>query len=244
MIQSPQPYAPPERRSRGRSCLSVGLFLLLSLIISCIIVSVAGFFLLNHISVTLTPTPEATLPPAPTTPPIFGLSGQASCRHFSPPTTSQYLPVAREDAQKYQLDTLAFQWQIWQESKYNPNAVSANNAVGIAQFLPETADSLGIDPTDPEQALDAAAHLDQQRLKKYADRAMELADHYGGSSARYAYGMVLAAYNGGEGAVENAWESAFFSADGSQVWPDSPWAWLDEMHSETRDYVPAILGCL
>lgn len=244
MIQQPQPYSPPETGRRGKSCLTLGMFLLLSLVISCVIVSVLGALLLNHVSVSLTPPPDPTLPPAPTTPPIFGLSGQASCRHFSPPTTSSWLIVAREDAKKYQLDTLAFEWQIWQESKFNPNAVSSSNAIGIAQFLPETAAGLGIDPTNPEQSLDAAAHLDKERIEKYAQRALSLAEHYGGASARYAYGFALAAYNAGAGAVETAWAKAYLSGDGPQDWPDSAWAWLDEMHSETRNYVPAILGCL
>src|SRR5215468_4760581 len=105
MIQQPQPYSPPETGNRRRSCLSFWKFLLLSVVIFCVIVSVVGVLLLNHISVSFTPAPEATLPPAPTTPPIFGLSGQATCRHFAPPTTSSYLAVARDDAQKYQIDT-------------------------------------------------------------------------------------------------------------------------------------------
>jgi soluble lytic murein transglycosylase-like protein len=63
------------------------------------------------------------------------------------------LPVAIADAQKYQIDILAFIWQIWQESKYNPDAVSSAQAIGIAQFLPETAASLGIDPHDPAASI-------------------------------------------------------------------------------------------
>jgi hypothetical protein len=182
-------------------------------------------------------TPEPTY--QPTTPPSFGLSGQATCRNTKPPTSSPWLAVAIEDAQKYQIDTLAFIWQIWQESKYNPNAVSSAQAIGIAQFLPETAASLGIDPHDPEQALDAAARLDQQRLRQFSSRAQQLSDHYGGASAHYAFGLALAAYNAGVGAVNAAWEQSL-----SNGWPADPWDWLAQMHQEPRHYVPAILGCL
>jgi hypothetical protein len=175
----------------------------------------------------------------PTTPPDFGLSGQATCRHSDPPTASPWLEVARQDAAKYQLDVLSFEWQIWRESKFNPDAISAAGAVGIAQFLPGTAAGLGIDPTDPKQALDAAAKLDKERLGQYQQRAKNLAQHYGGHSAHYGYGLVLAAYNAGAGALENAWQVTF-----ADSWPPGPWDWLDHLGAETQNYVPAILGCL
>jgi soluble lytic murein transglycosylase-like protein len=147
--------------------------------------------------------------------------------------------VARADAVKYQLDVLSFEWQIWKESKFDPNAVSAAGAVGIAQFTPDTAASLGIDPTDPKQALDAAAKLDNQRLDQYKQRAKNLSAHFGGQSALYGYGLVLAAYNAGAGALEGAWRTTF-----ADSWPPSAWSWLDHLGVETQDYVPAILGCL
>ncbi|HEU5368634.1 MAG TPA: lytic transglycosylase domain-containing protein [Ktedonobacterales bacterium] len=245
MIQQPQPSFPPEVDDAGKSRLPFWAVALFCLALSCVVASIAGALLLSHFSLSFNsalPT-QAPLPPAPTTPAIFGLSGQASCRHFSPPTTSPWLSVARDDATKYQLDSLAFQWQIWQESKYNPDARSADNAIGIAQFLPETAADLGIDPTNPEQSLDAAARLDRARLSQYAQRGADLAEHYGGASARYAYGLVLAAYNAGGGAVETAWSRAF-TDNGEQVWPKDAWAWLALMPNQTRNYVPAILGCL
>jgi hypothetical protein len=175
----------------------------------------------------------------PTTPPDFGLSGQATCRHSDPPTASSWLAVAREDAAKYQLDVLSFEWQIWRESKFDPNAVSSAGAIGIAQFLPDTAAGLGIDPRNPRQSLDAAARLDKERLGQYEQRAKNLANHYGGQSAHYGYGLVLAAYNAGAGALESAWQKTF-----ADSWPPGPWDWLNHLGVETQNYVPAILGCL
>jgi len=182
-------------------------------------------------------TPEPTY--QPTTPPSFGLSGQATCRNTKPPTTSPWLSVAIDDAQKYQIDTLAFIWQIWQESHYNPDAVSAAQAIGIAQFLPETAASLGIDPHDPAESLDAAARLDRARLSLFSNHAQQLSTHYGGASAHYAFGLALAAYDAGVGAVNAAWETSLRNG-----WPADSWDWLAHMHQEPRQYVPAILGCL
>ncbi len=191
----------------------------------------------SNLSETQQPTP------LPTTPPIYGLSGQATCQRITPPTKSPWLAVALADAKKYHLDVLAFAWQIWQESRFNPKAVSPAGAIGIAQFLPETAKRMGIDPRDPRQALDAAARLNSLHLKQYSSRARQLARHYGGSSAHYAYGLSLAAYNAGPGAVERVWARSFKSRDTS-LWPSNAWDWLSHMPRETRQYVPIILGCL
>jgi hypothetical protein len=98
---------------------------------------------------------------------------------------------------------------------------------------------LGIDPKNPTQALDAAAKLDQSRLDQYQRRAKNLAAHYGGQSAHYGYGLVLAAYNAGAGALESAWQITF-----AEAWPPGPWDWLNHLGQETQNYVPAILGCL
>jgi hypothetical protein len=238
-------HYPPEE-AKGKSGISCWTITAIGLVFICVLVGALGALAVRSLPSLLpsaiidTPapfTPEPTYQPA--TPAQFGLSGQATCRNTKPPTASTWLQVAIDDAQKYQIDTLTFIWQIWQESKFNPDAVSAAGAVGIAQFLPSTAASLGIDPRDPAQSLDAAAQLDSERLSQFADRAQQLADHYGGASSHYGYGLVLAAYNAGTGAVDDAWPQSF-----SDQWPPDAWDWLSNMHSETRSYVPAILGCL
>jgi len=75
--------------------------------------------------------------------------------------------------------------QINQESGFNPNAVSPAGARGIAQFMPGTAASVGVDPMDPDAALAASARLMASYYKKYGNSA-----------------SALAAYNAGEGAVQ------------------------------------------
>lgn len=51
--------------------------------------------------------------------------------------------------------------QLHQESRFMPGAESPAGALGVAQFLPATAEQLGIDPLDPEQAIPAAARYVQ-----------------------------------------------------------------------------------
>lgn len=79
---------------------------------------------------------------------------------------------------------------ILQESAYDPGALSAAGAIGIAQFMPETAAGAGVDPYDPFASIDGAGAL----LGGYAR-------YYRG---RYAdpYATALAAYNAGPLAVE------------------------------------------
>jgi Transglycosylase SLT domain/D-alanyl-D-alanine carboxypeptidase/Putative Flp pilus-assembly TadE/G-like len=75
--------------------------------------------------------------------------------------------------------------QIMAESNFNPNAVSPAGAQGIAQFMPGTAASYGLDdPFDPDQAIDAQAHLMSDLLRQFDSIP-----------------LALAAYNAGPGAV-------------------------------------------
>lgn len=102
---------------------------------------------------------------------------------------------------------------IWQESRFQPNAVgpvtrSGARAQGIAQFMPGTAaERRLLDPFDPVQA-----------LPKSAEFLRELRDQFGN------LGLAAAAYNAGPRRVQD-W------LDGKGYMP-----------GETRNYVSAITG--
>jgi Transglycosylase SLT domain/D-alanyl-D-alanine carboxypeptidase/Putative Flp pilus-assembly TadE/G-like len=77
--------------------------------------------------------------------------------------------------------------QIYAESNFNPFAQSPAGAQGIAQFMPGTAQALGLqNPFDAEQAIDAQAHLMRDLLRRFGSVP-----------------LALAAYNAGPGAVES-----------------------------------------
>ena len=78
---------------------------------------------------------------------------------------------------------------IWQESRFDPTAVSPAGAQGIAQFMPQTAAMRGlIDAFEPLQALrESASYLRELR-----------------TTFRGNLGLAAAAYNAGPGAVD-AW---------------------------------------
>ncbi|MCB0998702.1 MAG: transglycosylase SLT domain-containing protein [Acidimicrobiales bacterium] len=73
------------------------------------------------------------------------------------------------------------------ESRFRTDAVSSAGAVGMMQFLPSTAASMGVDPYDPASAIDGAARY----LRSSIDR-------FGSLEA------AIASYNVGPGAISRA----------------------------------------
>ena len=94
-----------------------------------------------------------------------------------------------KDARNNGIDPVFFAATMLQESAYDPNAVSAAGAIGIAQFTPDTAADAGVDPFDPYDALAGGARLIGAYRRAYAGM-------YDDPDA-----AALAAYNAGPGAV-------------------------------------------
>jgi hypothetical protein len=74
--------------------------------------------------------------------------------------------------------------QLLAESNFNPFAVSPAGAQGIAQFMPGTAASYGLDdPFDPVAAIDAQAHLMSDLIRQLGSPELALAGYNAGSGA-------------------------------------------------------------
>lgn len=168
------------------------------------------------------------------TPSIAGLlGGSPNLDSFTPLTaaryTSQqyggYLKRAASDAQvnlidylyqvadQYGIDRDVAYRQIFRESKFDPSAVSNKGAVGIAQFMPDTARDYGLsNRLDPYASLDAWGHYMSDLLRQFDGN----------------YSKALGSYNWGQGRVAKA--VAQFGE-----------SWLSKAPQETIDYVDYIL---
>jgi cell wall-associated NlpC family hydrolase len=76
------------------------------------------------------------------------------------------------------------------ESGYDPSAVSPAGAEGLMQLMPDTAQSLGVDPLDPTQAVDGAARLLAGHLQKFGSVDLALAAYNAGGGAVTRYGGI------------------------------------------------------
>lgn len=97
---------------------------------------------------------------------------------------ADYRKMAWNAAVNAGIDPRTFVKQIQAESNFNPRAGSSAGAQGIAQIMPATARGWGVDPWNPNAALNAAA----KNMAKYINS-------YGG------WRNALVAYNAGPGRV-------------------------------------------
>jgi membrane-bound lytic murein transglycosylase F len=103
--------------------------------------------------------------------------------------------------------------QCYQESTFDPNALSWAGAHGLMQIMPQTADHLGLSRAklnDPEQNIAAAARYLQELERAFADIP----------SRRERQDFVLAAYNGGSHHIRDAMELTRLHGGNAQRWAD------------------------
>lgn len=105
--------------------------------------------------------------------PTAGALAQAS--------TTDLQGIGQAAAAKYGVPWSILDAQIQAESNWNPNTQNSTaGAEGIAQFLPSTAQSLGVNPNDPTSALYGAAEYDAQLKNQTGSWTSALTAYSGG----------------------------------------------------------------
>lgn len=97
----------------------------------------------------------------------------------------EFLSVAKQMARKHGIPEELFVRLVQQESNWNPKAKSHKGAIGLAQLMPATARSLGVNPYNPHENLEGGARYLKQQYRTFKS-----------------WRLALAAYNAGPGAVK------------------------------------------
>ncbi len=123
------------------------------------------------------------------TPASEGSSKTEAAASSAHPSVDDICRTLAQAADDNELPEEFFTRLIWQESRFDPSAVSPAGAQGIAQFMPRTAAERGLaDAFEPMQALrESASYLRELR-----------------ATFRGSLGLAAAAYNAGPAQVE-AW---------------------------------------
>jgi hypothetical protein len=100
-------------------------------------------------------------------------------------------PAISRAAQRWNVSGALLAAQLYAESNFNPFAESGAGAQGIAQFTPGTAQAYGLsNPFDPEQSIDAQAHLMRDLLRRFASVPLALAAYNAGPAPVAACGCI------------------------------------------------------
>lgn len=131
-------------------------------------------------------------------------------------TEHPYDSIIKDTAERYGLNHTLFRRQLYQESRFNPNAVSRAGAMGVGQIMPKTANAYGV--TDLSTLKDPFFNID------LAGRIMK-------DNLKYAKGnqyAALAMYNGGTAAMKN-----YLKGDYKKL-PKETWNYIDTIGDDDR----------
>ena len=115
----------------------------------------------------------------------------AAARETAAPPDSAYYETIRQAAGKYAVDPKLVSAVAEVESGFQQGAVSATGAVGVMQLMPETAESLGVNPYDAAQNIEGGAQYLKQMLDTFdGDLRKAVAAYNAGPEAVREYGGV------------------------------------------------------
>ena len=127
------------------------------------------------------------------TPRVTAADGEPGPRGLPDFVPGRFAPALNRAAQRWSVSATLLAAQIYAESNFNPFVTSGAGAQGIAQFMPGTAQAIGLDdPFDPDQAIDAQAHLMRDLLRQFGAVPLALAAYNAGPAPVSSCGCVPA----------------------------------------------------
>jgi soluble lytic murein transglycosylase-like protein len=101
-----------------------------------------------------------------------------------------YADVFSRAASRHGVDASVLAAVAQQESSFNASAVSPAGAQGLMQFMPATAQGLGVNPLDPASAIDGAAKYLSSLTKQFGSTDLALAAYNAGPGTVSRYGGI------------------------------------------------------
>lgn len=143
----------------------------------------------------------------------------------------------QQAATQHQIDPHFLARLLWKESLFEAGAISPAGALGIAQFMPGTAEIVGLDdPFNPAKSIDASARYLRQLTLGFGN-----------------IGLAAVAYNGGESRAARykkeggrlPWETLDYveaiTGHTADVWRESTPEELDLRLEKDREFLPACI---
>jgi hypothetical protein len=101
-----------------------------------------------------------------------------------------YSDLFSRAASRYGVDASLLAAMANQESGFDSQAVSPAGAQGLMQFMPATAKGLGVNPLDPNSAIDGAARYLSSLTKQFGSTDLALAAYNSGPGTVSRYGGI------------------------------------------------------
>ena len=131
---------------------------------------------------------------------------------------SRYDEIVKQEADRIGWDWRLLSSMIYQESRFNPEAVSWAGAYGLMQLMPATAGRFGVSRnSSPEAQIHAGVSFIKWLEKRFEDDIVDPEERIK---------FVLASYNVGKGHVDDARRLARKFGDDPDIWSGSVENWL------------------
>ena len=131
---------------------------------------------------------------------------------------SNFDEILKEESELIQWDWRLLASMVYQESRFNPEAVSWAGAFGLMQLMPRTAQNYGVNQqSSPRSQVEAGVKFIQWLEDRFRESIPDEEER-----TRF----ILAAYNIGYGHIQDARRLAEKNGDDPNVWIDNVESWL------------------